>query len=199
MKKKTIIKAAAYIISVLFVLSYLYILWQGMHPENISKEYRMYYIEHTLKDWPGNGGLHYTYGTIEYFDMEQEPQIKRSVGGWAEPDEEEPGRWTVGENAGLLYDIDDSNGPVIVAFTTTKVMPGVSVEFTATGEVLGSFEPEADSEYSFEIQSLSAGELLLEFHITNPVSPKELGLSQNDSKYGVQLKSLVIRQEGGSV
>ena len=90
MKKKTIIKAAAYIISVLLVLSYLYILWQGMHPENISKEYRMYYIEHTLKDWPGNGGLHYTYGTIEYFDMEQEPQIKRSVGGWAEPDEEEP-------------------------------------------------------------------------------------------------------------
>ena len=36
MKKKTIIKAAAYIISVLLVLSYLYILWQGMHPENIS-------------------------------------------------------------------------------------------------------------------------------------------------------------------
>lgn len=82
----------------------------------------------------GKRRLHYTYGTIEYFDMEQEPQIKRSVGGWAEPDEEEPGGWTVGENAGLLYDIDDSNGPVIVAFTTTKVMPGVSVEFTANGK-----------------------------------------------------------------
>ena len=195
MKKKTIIKAAAYIISVLLVLSYLYILWQGMHPENISKEYRMYYIEHTLKDWPGNGGLHYTYGTIEYFDMEQEPQIKRSVGGWTDPNETEPGRWTVGETAGLLYEVDNSDGPLTMTVATAEVMPGVKVELTANGEVIGSFEPEVDSEYSFEISSLSAGELLLEFHIENPVSPKELGLSLNESKYGIQVKSLVIRQE----
>ena len=154
----------------------------------------MYYIDHTLKEWPGDGGLSYVYGTTEYFDLEQEPKIRRVLDGWGGASEEEPGQWTVGDRAGLLYEMEDSEGPVTITLVIADVMPGIKAELLANGEVIGSWEPEKNSECSFVMDSIPAGELQLEIHIINPVSPKELGLSQNESKYGIQVKSLVIRQ-----
>lgn len=93
-----------YVISVLLILVYLLILWRGMHP-TVSDEYRLYYIEKELIDWPGDGGLMYTLGDELLFGVEIE-QPSKSVGhGWSA--REERGIWTIGGEAVLYLDLSD--------------------------------------------------------------------------------------------
>ncbi len=44
---------------------YAFVLFLGKKPE-VSREYRMYYMDHVLSDWPGEGGLEYDPGTLLY-------------------------------------------------------------------------------------------------------------------------------------
>lgn len=53
--------AMCYGLGVILAAFYCIILWKGIHPE-VSQEYRMYFIDRTIEQWPGNGQLHIEMG-----------------------------------------------------------------------------------------------------------------------------------------
>lgn len=50
-KNNPVFKALLYVASGCLILFYLYVIYLGFHPQ-VSDEYRAYYIDHTISQWP---------------------------------------------------------------------------------------------------------------------------------------------------
>lgn len=51
MKKSLVINLLLYMASGCLILFYLYVIYLGFNPQ-VSDQYRAYYIEHTISQWP---------------------------------------------------------------------------------------------------------------------------------------------------
>ena len=51
MKDNPVVKALLYAVSGSLIVFYLYVIYLGTDPQ-VSDEYRAYYIEHTISQWP---------------------------------------------------------------------------------------------------------------------------------------------------
>jgi hypothetical protein len=86
---------------------YLVIAYWVVNPA-VGREYRLYYIERSLTDWPGYGGLDYQLGQRLYFGsaVEEGRRVKHRGRGWVF-DRLEHGSWTVGNYSELLFFLDN--------------------------------------------------------------------------------------------
>ncbi len=99
-------KIVAYTISIFLLLSYLVILFLAMNPK-VSDEYRMFYIDRTLKYYIKDGGLK-NFKTNQWFmyNSSSDSQLMNMGTGWSNP--EENVTWTNG-NESVVYFYLDSN------------------------------------------------------------------------------------------
>ncbi len=76
-------KITCYGISLCLIGFYCWTLLRGINPQ-VPVEYQMFYIDHTLVDWPGYGGLAYEAGTeLNFCRLEDDQnQVKRRGKGW---------------------------------------------------------------------------------------------------------------------
>lgn len=72
-----------YGLSLLLGIIYVYLLISGIDPE-VPLEYKMYYIDHTLMDWPGYDGLQYESGEkLNFCRISKDPnRVRRRGQGW---------------------------------------------------------------------------------------------------------------------
>lgn len=108
-KKTAPWKILLYIICGAVVAVYGYVFWLGRKPE-VSREYRMYFMEHTLSDWPGEGRFTYVHGTKEYclaynkYELNQPKLCLRKGQGWSNVSDK--GSQFSGEDANIYYPIE---------------------------------------------------------------------------------------------
>lgn len=78
-------KWVCYGMSCFLGIFYIWVLLAGIKPE-VPLEYKMYYIDHTLMNWPGYGGLCYEPGEKLSFRMipKDPDRVRRRGQGWGE-------------------------------------------------------------------------------------------------------------------
>jgi len=187
-------KIAAYGLSILLLTAYIGILLNARNPQ-VSLEYRMYYIEHTLDAWPANGGLLYVLGTKEIFSLDPREQgaLNRLAGGWSI--REESGRWTQGNRASILYIFPEKvEEELILEMEVVQYMQGVSAEVYANDQWIGRMDEETGKQISIPIpeEYLQTDTLVLSFHIENPVNLAEMGSASNDRELGILMGSALL-------
>lgn len=164
-----------------------------MHP-SVSEEYRLYYIEKELIDWPGDGGLVYTLGEELLFGAENEQPSKSVGSGWSA--REERGIWTMGREAVLYLDFSDA---VLDTQTDALTMHmelaqwfTESVEVVVNGELIGTIAPSSDI-YSYElplpVELVQGGMSSIMFRVEH---------SMHENGVGVKLQKLYITENQGS-
>lgn len=195
MSREKIVRLFAYGLSIVLVATYMLILWSARSPQ-VSLEYKMYYIERTLREWPGNGGLAYELGTKESFatdDMAEEGYVKRLTEGWSYP--EVLGIWTDGEQASLIYIITDTvEEDLTLEMEIPQYISGVSVQVYANEEWIGRFDEVSGKVISLRIPQacLQEDSLIISFRIENPVCPAEIGVSPDVRYLGIMMSSATI-------
>ena len=194
--RENVKKIAAYGLSILLFAAYIGILFSARNPQ-VSLEYRMYYIEHTLDAWPGNGGLLYILGTKETFSLSpREPgALNRVMEGWSF--REESGRWTQGNRASVLYIFPEKiEVDLVLEMEVVQYMQGVSAEVYANDQWIGRMDEETGKQISIPIpkEYLKTDTLVLSFHIENPVSLAEMGLASDDRAPGIMMGSALINR-----
>ncbi len=97
---KKMLPVCGYAVSALLFLSYVMILGTSLFPK-VCAEYRLYYIERELQDWPGYGGLQYRLGTPVVFRSTEEDRTRRCGNSWNSF--EEDGCWTYGGHSALYF------------------------------------------------------------------------------------------------
>jgi len=187
-------KIAAYGLSILLFTAYIGILFNARNPQ-VSLEYRMYYIEHTLGAWPGNGGLLYVLGTKEIFSLDPREQgaLNRLVEGWSI--RYESGRWTQGNRASILYIFPEKvEEELVLEMEVVQYMPGVSAEVYANDQWIGRMDEETGKQISIPIQKeyLKTDTLVLSFHIENSVNLTEMGPASDDRDLGIMMGSVLL-------
>ncbi|MDR3562974.1 MAG: hypothetical protein P4N59_16285 [Negativicutes bacterium] len=181
------------LISLCLYTWYIIVLWGVMNP-NVCLEYRLYYLERKLTDWPGYGGLKYRFGEVlSYGTRESEGKRAKNRGlGWAVA--EEWGAWTLGENADLYFTLNDvPDSDLNLVMKATSFSPGgrLTVDVFGNENYLGtlSIEHLAPQEYYLTIPArLATGTPFhLQFVIHNPSSPQRQGLSSDKRLLGLGL------------
>ena len=167
-KLKTI---SMYVISLILIVFYIGILIKGINTD-ANTEYKLYYVERVLQDWPGYGGLKYDLGVPIGFGIQEENVVKRRGKGWGNL--EENACWTIGSNASLYFSEIPSGEPLMLSIELESMVPNVIAHIYANDSEVGIITGEIDSErmeYKILIPSdiVSASkELILEFKIDNP-------------------------------
>lgn len=113
-------KIICYAAILLLCLFYCSIFYQGIRP-NVCEEYQMFYIDITLKDWPGLGGLAYEPGTKLVFknDDNLPNRVKNRGKGWDEL-EEDGCRNAAGQAELYFRGLPDNNYILSLEFTEIK-------------------------------------------------------------------------------
>lgn len=182
-KNTALRKIFIYIFCGAVAVVYGYIFLIGRRPD-VSREYRMYFMEHTLSDWPGEGRFVYSPGTKEYclaydkYDLSYPTLCLRKGKGWKNVSK--TGSQFDGEEAGIYYPFEDGleNGGKLKmslnGFTGKKEvdiyvkysrddlpkMQDARDVFDESGQVeekIGSIR--ADGEYVFEVPPVKKGDL----------------------------------------
>lgn len=167
--KKRIKQISCYSISALLFVWYLVIFVQGIYPEKVCDEYRKYYVENKLTDWPGYDGLAYQVSTPVVFtnDSGNANQVKRRGNGWGELLED--GCFITGERADLYYrNLPEKD--LEVQIISGEVIPDVTINVLANDEsIYKIILKESRTEYNFVIpqDTLQEGELCLSFEVEN--------------------------------
>lgn len=132
-------KIICYGISLCLVGFYCFTLLSGMNPQ-VPMEYKMYYMDRTLVDWPGYGGLAYKPGTELNFCYlkNDENQVKRRGTGWQKLETEgcgfaDPNAYVYfselqPKDYELLVEISELEGTLTAFANNIELEPLVSVE-----------------------------------------------------------------------
>ena len=96
-----------YFISICLIFWYVTVLYWSLYPK-VGLEYKMYYLDKTLSDWPGYGGLNYNLGDVLYFNNKPKigKPIKNRGQGWFNSNAW--GCWINGKKAELYFVLNDS-------------------------------------------------------------------------------------------
>ena len=159
-----------------------FVFLKGRKPE-VSREYRMYYIDHTLSDYPGEGNFSYTPGTMQYcmnyskWDKRPSPLCLTKGKGWNRSEEQGDGAWSTAAESEIYFplnaelaaggvlkiDTDKYEGSgevdVLLVFTKDESLTG-SAGFDTGAQVtekIGSFSDKG--EHTFTLPKLREGDI----------------------------------------
>ncbi|GAA3402992.1 DUF7024 domain-containing protein [Paenibacillus hodogayensis] len=193
-------KTSFYAFSVCLIVWYLQVLFWSINP-NVSHAYRLYYIEKELVEWSGNDALDYTTGeTVDFGSgLSGKESIKFLGTGWSHM--EEWGTWTDGEWANVFFVMnkDAINADQVLTINATafsKQGPrkiNIFINQKLLQEI--SVEPEIQQELKVKIPKNfieADGFLHLQFQSKDLVSPKQLGISEDNRLIGLWVHSLKI-------
>jgi len=195
---KNIKNGLMWFVAILLVTGYFYVLFHGLHPD-VGWEYKLYYVDKKLEDWPKYGGLAYKLGTEEDFTSKTGIgviDVKRKGKGWS--GEEEKGTWTIGKESFLYYSaIPTSDKSLQINLNICNNMNGVIVDVYANDTFLSSIDDFSQNIHTlhFDTSCLDEGKLTLKFVIKNYTSPFKAGISADDRELGVQVKNISISGE----
>lgn len=194
--KKRMLNILCWGCSVFLIAIYVYILYLGFFP-NVCREYKMYYIDETLVDWPGYGGLKYKLGEKMYFGSDYSDVIKNCGAGWGAV--EAGARWTDGNEAKLYFDVSgiiEENYEVPLVFSLEIVNTlADKVEVLCNGILLGTIRMDDKNFVTVLSEDLiKKGFLEFTFAIDNPVRPCDVSDSLDDRQLGIMVKSVEIKK-----
>lgn len=99
LEKNEVIKVLPYyLIGIGLIIFYLFVLYKGIAIDS-CREYKLYYVDKLLEDWPGYGGLEYELGTPVDFDLGSGSPVRQRGKGWGTLETE--GCWI--EDEAILY------------------------------------------------------------------------------------------------
>lgn len=178
-------------ISLCLVAWYMVVLIGVLNP-NVPLEYRLYYLERRLTDWPGYGGLKYYWGDVLTYGTRQDGGKKAKNRGFGWSAAEEWGTWTVGGSAELFFTferIPDTNLKMDIRASGYSPGGWVNVDIFGNDHFLASISVEHMNprEYSVPIPArlVSPNPFRLRFLIHNPSSPAMHGLSADKRLLGL--------------
>lgn len=192
-QKKVVATLLKYILSIILVIFYSIVLFGAKNPD-VSKEYKMHYIEKNLVDWPGYGGLDYSLGKKIAFGFEDKENLAKCKGsGWYAV---EPQACWTGPKAKLYFNVTDKiNRDAKLKLILRGAMPNVSVDITVNENKISSFYPSQDrKEYEFVVpkEIMKNGFLSLNFDVRNCKRPSDLGGSKDDRLLGIFVESISL-------
>lgn len=180
-QKRKVIYGLCYCVSAILMAFYPLTLWQGLHPQT-SVEYRMYYLEETLRVWPGENGLAAAPGETLSFQGQQagDGQIAGHLAAAG---------WHYAEEQG--YQMDGNDASLYLVWESDSEVQGqlcLDAESACTVNVLANGEPAASVQVPsgaqtvpFEISGIPSGGLV------------ELSIAITAGEAGcVQLRELVL-------
>ncbi len=179
-KSKLFIKTTAYTISAILVIFYLLVLFAT---PNVCIEYKLYYIDDTLSDWPGYGGLDYSFGEeVKLGSAEMNQNSKRRGYGWSKRSAE---FCTISENRAAIFFVVHTDKDISVNISVgEKSSENYSVSANGTTVLEGCTE--VNTVLTFKIpSSLIQDNGLLEVTF----------FSNSEAPLGLQVKSMTL-QEG---
>ena len=176
--------------ALLIGIGYIAILWVVRQP-NVSRTYEAFYIDQTLRSWPGSDGLSYALGADIPLNQDQ-PYLLQ---GWSHT--ERAGRWTQALSFGFLFDFQDPPPQSGMRFeldvarlVITKDRAVQNVEIVVAGRVLAGYELMADRPVKLAADIPPAlydpeSFLKVEIRLSNCVSPFEIGRSDDKRCLGL--------------
>lgn len=179
-----------YILCVLILFSYFFIL---LLKPDVCLEYKMYYIDNTLSDWPGYGGLNYKFGETVFFGKNKSNAVSKRRGeGWAE--READFCFTDGKSSSVYFVLESTEALEITLSVKEMACKSYSVYINET--------PLAENltyqNTSFTLKApkeLIKSELLeLTFKIESPTKLSSEYKTGKTGFLGVQLESLTITE-----
>lgn len=191
--KKLFIRLLKYIISISLIIFYFFILFKSTNI-NVPLEYKMYYVENELTEWPGVNGLDYSLNDALMFGKKYQNTLAKGIGtGWNEI--ESDGRWTR-DNAKLYLRLkemvdEDKNLNLVLGDAVLNTRIHILVNNNEVGSIIPL---DGKNEYEIKIpKDIFKDELLcLNFKIENC---KEISDTNNHNKKilaGIFVESISI-------
>ncbi len=171
---KSFLSVLFYMLMGLLCAWYLVVIYWSFNP-NVGLEYRLYYIEKELSDWPGYGGLSYKWSEKLYFGTETDSytKLKNRGKGW-EPASTD-GAWAVGEEFDLIFVLQDevpSEGVILqfeaAAYDSQRLDLYINNRFAGEVEIVGG------DYYLYEVlltEDVLGGEELMVVRFVNRIPP----------------------------
>jgi hypothetical protein len=192
-----------YGMALLLLLFEVAVLAAALRPD-VSKEYASYFIDRTSDCWtadvPGEGRLNRELR----LDLAPTPwplvAQDTLVCGWIGP--ASVGTWSQGRLARLRFRFDPAPWADVVLHLEVRPLvndthPRQRVEFFANGEPIGLLSLDAKSDPNQAIRLPAAliaraerGQVDLELHLPDAVSPSELGMARERRRLGIRLLSM---------
>lgn len=178
--KKLFVKSLKYIVSICLIIFYFLILFKSINI-NVPLEYKMYYVQKELTEWPGVNGLDYSLNDTIMFGEKYKDNLAKGIGtGWN--DIEEDGRWTQ-DNAKLYLRLKEKvNEDKTLKLVLGHINPNTNVHILVNNKQIDSFRTiEGRNEYEFKIPKDTFNDELLcfNFKIENC---KEINDTNNSNK-----------------
>jgi len=188
---KKILLASTYFICFSLVSIYFFILFL---PPSVCIEYKLYYIDRTLTEWPGYGGLHCDFGQKVSMSLQQNGKTDRHAGlGWG--NREDNFRWSVG-NTSILYFTTEYNNDMLIIFEVGGVVCSHFNVFI-NNELVGSSENIDNNLLICKFSGENSQNNLFEvkFEISDPVRPCDVSESNDTRELGFQLVSFSLSED----
>ncbi len=186
-----------YIIALSLIVSYVFILNHGLKPKEACLEYKKYYVDNVLEDWPGYGGLDYEIGDIRYFASNHEEHLMNTRGiGWGQL--ESQGCWTVGDESYFYENIvnADENADYVMELEIYQLL-AEDVHVLINGTEIGEINSDDQKTVTFDIPEnlIKNGFTTFEFQIDSPKAPSEISDSTDERKLGINIVSFQIKEQ----
>lgn len=191
--EKLFVKELKYMVSLCLIIFYFFILFKSTNI-NVPLEYKMYYVENKLTEWPGINGLDYSLNDTLMFGEKYKYNLAKGIGtGWNKI--EADGRWTQ-DNAKLYLKLKEKvNEDKTLKLVLGKINPNTNVHILVNNNEIGSFTPvEGRNEYEFKVQKdIFKDELLcFNFKIENCKEIRDANNSKKDILAGIFVESISI-------
>ncbi len=196
---KKMLPVCGYAVSALLFLSYVMILGTSLFPK-VCAEYRLYYIERELQDWPGYGGLQYRLGTPVVFRSTEEDRTRRCGNSWNSF--EEDGCWTYGGHSALYFsgifqnpgkedggagNAGEEEKKRYVEIDVQEVREGAVSQVCANGEPIGQIASAGTFRFEFP-QDMPEGDILLLEFFTDGFGP----VGEDARSQGIKVREIII-------
>ncbi len=187
-------KALCYLLSLILVLFYIGTL-ALTYFSKVPIEYKMYYIDHSLQNWPGYDGLSYHLDTKINFSGSD---INKYTGrGWSR--QEDWGTWTDESDSDIYINISNQiTSDLTFQFCALSCMKPRSIKISANGKevseaVISVNDTVAKVNLPKDIFQ-NSNLLKLTFHIGEVKPLSDVSAIQDSRKLGIGLKWMVISQ-----
>lgn len=177
-----------YLFCTILICTYLGILFL---PPKVCLEYKMYYIDKTLIEWPGYGGLHCDFGQRVLMSNQTTNKNDQHAGqGWG--GREENFRWSTGESS-KLYFTTEYKGQMLIIFELGELLCS-NFNVFINDELVGNSENIDGRFLICEFSDEYAIDNLYEvrFEIFEPVKPSDISTSKDNRELGFQIYSFML-------
>ena len=138
------------------------VLWRGLHPVNMSPEYKSFYLDKLFANWPGENGLALQPGTTYAFtDADPAPGVITGHLSRGEWDYAPPDRYSIREKSASLYFTRDCTQTLAGEVQLSSAVLPQTVTLLVDGEQAAVFVlTEAAQTFSFAVPAVPDEEML---------------------------------------